>query len=115
MKALGTRWESDVVRFINESWGETTLAACRLVQTGSSDQGDIKCGSFILQARDRAQLDLSGSVDDAHSQLATYQRLHPSGEAEYGAAVIKRRRRGIAEGYVVLTLADFAKLLGELA
>jgi hypothetical protein len=95
------------VRFLGDK-------AQRLVQTGSSDQGDIRVGSFILQARDRAQIDLSGSLDDAHAQLLTFKRLHPAELVDYCAAVIKRRRRGIGEGYVVLTLADFARLLGDL-
>jgi hypothetical protein len=114
-KAKGTRWESDIVRFINATWGETTLEAQRLVQTGSSDQGDIKVGPFILQAKDQAQYNLSGAVDDVTLQVVTYQRVHPGTDAKHGAAVIKRRRRGTAEGYVVMTLAEFTRLLGELA
>jgi hypothetical protein len=113
-KAKGTRWESDIVRYLNVLWGETTLEAQRLVQTGVADQGDIKVGRFILQARDRAQIDLSGSVDDARIQLANYRKVHPGTDAQYSAAVIKRRRRDTAGGYVVMTLGEFVGLLGEL-
>lgn len=112
-RAKGTRWESDIVRFLNEHIVQ--LHAERLVQTGSSDQGDIVVGPFVLQAKDQAAYNLSGSVDDGHNQLLHYQRVHPGEDAKYSAAVIKRRRRGTAEGYVVLTLADFARLLEELA
>jgi hypothetical protein len=104
-RAKGTRWESDITRFLNHHDAE------RLVQTGASDQGDIRVLDWILQARDRAAIDLSGSVDDAHAQLLTYQRLHPGEGVKFSAAVIKRRRRGVADGYVVLTLADFERLL----
>ena len=111
-KAKGTRWESDIVNFLNTIG--TFAEARRLVQTGSSDQGDIRVDNFILQARDRAQIDLSGSVDDAHQQLVHFQKLHPGEGVDHCAAVIKRRRRGIAEGYVVMTLVDFASILEEL-
>ena len=102
-KAKGTRWESDIVRYLGTD-------AERLVQTGSSDQGDIKVGRFIVQARDRAQIDLSGSVDDARNQLAHYQRVHPTSDAAFSVAVIKRRRRGIDESYVVMTLEQFNRV-----
>jgi len=107
-KARGTRFESDIVRYLD---GHDVV---RLVQTGSSDQGDIRVNDFILQAKDRAQMDLSGSIDDAHTQLAHYQKLHPGEGVDYCAAVLKRRRRGIAETYVVITLADFSRLLTKL-
>ena len=112
-KAKGTRWESDVVRFLNSA--AVAEEAERLVQTGVKDQGDVRVGPFILQCKDRAQIDLSGSVDDGHTQLLSYQRGHPGTHARYSAAVIKHRRRGVGEGYVVLTLADFTRLLGELS
>ena len=111
-KAIGTRWESAIVTYLNEHGDHH---AERLVQTGSSDQGDIRVGDFILQARDRAQIDLSGSVDDGHTQLLNYQRGHTGTDAKYSVAVIKRRRRGTAEGYVVMTLDQFADIVEELA
>ena len=115
-KAKGTRWESDIVTFLNAVMGQHfTLRAERLVQTGSSDQGDIRVGDFILQARDRAQIDLSGSVDDGHTQLINYQRVHPGTDTKYSVAVIKRRRRGTNQGYVVMTLDQFADIVEELA
>jgi len=116
-KAKGTRWESDIVRYLNEALrpagvldGEAPDHAQRLVQTGVSDQGDIRVGRFILQAKDQAAYDLSGAVDDARNQLAHYQLWHPTSDAAFSAAVIKRRRRGTAEGYVVMTLEQFARL-----
>jgi 2-phospho-L-lactate transferase/gluconeogenesis factor (CofD/UPF0052 family) len=102
-RAKGTRFESDIVRYLG-------TGAERLVQTGSSDQGDIKYGRFILQAKDQAQYNLSGAVDDARNQLAHYQRVHPTSDAAFSVAVIKRRRRGIAEGYVVMTLEQFNRV-----
>ena len=109
-RAKGTRWESDIVKYLDAMGANVQ----RLVQTGSSDQGDIRADNFILQARDRAQIDLSGSIDDAHQQLAHFQKLHPGEGVDNCAAVIKRRRRGISEGYVVMTLIDFARVLNIL-
>ena len=66
-------------------------------------------------AAEVAGIDLSGAVDDARNQLAHYQRVHPTSDAAFSVAVIKRRRRGTAEGYVVMTLEQFARLQTHLS
>lgn len=111
-KAKGTRFESAIVNYIN-GVGDIPIGARRIVQTGAQDSGDIIAGRWIIQAKDRAQLDMSGSLDAAHKQRVHYAHGHPHEQADYAVAILKRRAHGIGDSYVVIDLATFTRLLQE--
>jgi len=109
-KARGTAWESAVVTYLR-----TALECCdgtaddvrRQVQMGRHDIGDIHAAPFALEAKNEKTITLASYVDQA-------EREAKNAGLPYGAAVVKRRGKGVASGYVVLSLATFAAVLGEL-
>ena len=105
-KAKGTAFESA----IRDHLKANGIPAYRPAQEGYKDVGDLHGVSpFILQAKNYKDLAsaLREGVDGANKQ-----RLH-AGE-RWGAAVIKRARKGTADAYVVMDLATFTEVLAEL-
>ena len=71
----------------------------------ADDVGDlVGVPGFVIQCRNTQRIDLAGAVDAAEAQ-----RGHAG--ARFGAAVVKRRGRGAADAYVVVSLSTFAELL----
>lgn len=103
-KAKGTAWETAIERYL---WAAGHGDARRQVQRGTKDVGDIHVRNVALQAKDVAAHDLAGWCDDVRAQAANAGLPH-------GAVVVKRRRRGIGEGYVVMSLATFASMLHDM-
>lgn len=93
-KVKGTRWESAVRDY---------LIACgravfRPALHGSVDKGDLfGIPDWTLQCRDTAKLDFAGAVDDARKQAG-------AAGTRYFVAIVKRRRKGVAEAYAVMPL-----------
>ena len=80
----------------------------RMAQTGEFDAGDLGGISEVaFECRDRNRLTLAENVDDANSRAINKK-------AKYGVTVMKRRGRKAADGYVVMDLATFARLLADL-
>lgn len=102
-KRKGTRWESDIVRFLH---GEGFPEARRVVQTGRADTGDIHVRDFVVQAK--AYRSIVDGIRDGITGAAE-QRVNAG--LDYGVAIVKRPGKGVGDGYVVLTLAEFARLL----
>lgn len=103
-KRKGTQWESDVVKYLK---GNGVPTAHRVAQTGRFDSGDIHgVGAFVLQAKnyDNLATGLRLGVAGARSQAAVAG--YP-----YGAAVVKRRGKGAADGYVVMDLETFTRFI----
>lgn len=98
-KDRGTRWETEVVRYLR-GWG---FPARRVAQTGAYDEGDIHgVPDVVIQAKDVARHDLAGWCDDVAAQAS--QAHIPD-----GAVVIKRRGRSAARAYVVEDLETWAR------
>jgi len=71
---------------------------------GKDDKGDLfGLPGWTLQCRDTAKIDLAGAVDDARQQAV-------NGRTPFFAAIVKRRRRGVDEAYVVMPLDVFAAI-----
>ena len=97
-KAKGTRWETEVVRFLQEAGHP----AHRRPQQGAKDVGDIGgVPGWTLEAKSVKEIRLAEFLDQANREA-----VH-AGDP-YGAAVIKRRGRPVQDGYVVMDLATFA-------
>ena len=105
-KAKGTAWEGAVCAFLRSA-GFTEVF--RLAPGGEHDAGDVGgLPDWALECRDRGRIDLAGDVRDAE------MRAVKKG-CRFGAAVIKKRRAHVADGYVVMSLALFVEVLDELA
>lgn len=102
--AKGKRFEKAVLDFLARRHGRD---ARRPHQEGFKDVGDIHLEPFALQAKDEARHDFSGYVRDAQLQ-AGHAGL------PWGAAVVKRRRAGIGDAYVVMTLETFSAAVDRL-
>ena len=106
-KAKGTRWESAIAAFLREVL--TRLQVWKPRAEGLRDVGDIHVPPFVLQAKD-------------YKDVATALRVGVAGAEEqarnadlpYGAAVLKTRGKGPAEGRVVMSLATFRRALVRL-
>lgn len=110
-KIRGTRWETDLVRYLTAMFGgRYGLAPRRVAQEGFKDSGDLHgLSPFIAQAKnyksweEAIRLGLDG---------AEKQKRH-AGEP-FGVAFVKRVRRPAGGGYAIMTVATFAKLLLRL-
>jgi Holliday junction resolvase len=104
-KRKGTAWERAVQDYLNEAGVWTR----RMPPSGSKDVGDLQAEDrdgdlFIVECKATKAIDLAGAVKEAQVEAE-------NAGATYGVAAIKRRQKGVAEGYVVMTLADFAELV----
>lgn len=106
-KAKGTRWEGDVVALLKDAG----LKVYKPRQEGFRDVGDIHAPPFALQAKAYADV-VSGLREGLNG--AVVQVGHAGEGFEYGAAVVKRPRKGTGEGYFVMRLSDAARLMKRL-
>jgi hypothetical protein len=110
-KQAGTKFESDVVRYLRERLGDDRIE--RRAKSGAKDRGDIAgvrtaLGErVVIECKDVARLNLSGWVDEADIERG-------NDDAAVGMVAHKRRGYGPAQmggTYVTMTLDDFAALL----
>jgi len=109
-KRKGTAWERAVQDYLTAVMG---CAVHRMPPSGSKDVGDLQFTDrdgdlVVIEAKATKALDLAGAVEEARAEAI-------NAGAAYGVAVIKRRQHGVAAGYVVMTLADFAALAAPSA
>jgi len=105
-KARGTAWEGAVCAFLRSAGFSEVF---RMAPGGEHDAGDVGgLPDWALECRDTARIDLAGDVKDA--ELRAVKK-----GCKYGAAVIKKRRAPVGDGYVVMSLVLFTEVLDELA
>lgn len=105
-KRRGTEWETAVTRYLRED-DPAADDIRRVAQTGRLDTGDIHALPFVLECKNVAKIDLAAFVDQADREAANARQ-------PYGAAVVKRRGKGVAAGYAVMSLATFRRLLRDV-
>jgi Holliday junction resolvase len=104
-KQRGTRFETALVGFLRE---HGFPFARRLALAGGSDLGDLSLGDqpsggpVVIEAKDHAKIDLAGFVDEMLAECA-------NADNDYGVVVVKRRRKGIEDSYVVTTLGQWTR------
>lgn len=110
-KAKGTKWETDLVRSLGAFFGgRFGLAPRRVAQEGFKDTGDLHgLDPFIGQAKNWKSWE-----DAIREGLDGAQKQKDHAGAEYGVALVKRVRRGVGDGYAVMTVGTFARLLLRL-
>jgi hypothetical protein len=104
-KQKGTAWESAIVAYLREHHDP---GARRNVQMGARDIGDID--GYYLHALE-AKAEKSITLADYIAQ-ANRERIHAG--MPFGCAVVKRRMKGVADGYVVRDLATDVRLMNRL-
>lgn len=104
-KRRGTEWETAVVRYLREHVPGHDIR--RVAQTGVKDVGDIHAWPFVLECKNERTFRPAAWV-----QQATEEAEHAG--APYGVAVAKQRGKGPGHGYVIMSLATFTRILGEI-
>lgn len=113
-KAKGSRFESQVCDTL-QGMG---VKAKRLPRAGVNDIGDaafpLSKGTLVLELKARRQIDLAQFVRESLIESANYEAKYPAEAPAFGAAVVKRRQKGIDESYVVMQLDEFVQMLQEV-
>ncbi|MFF9525403.1 hypothetical protein ACF1DV_25990 [Streptomyces achromogenes] len=104
-KKKGTEWESAVVGYLREHHNP---GARRNVQMGARDIGDID-GYYLhaLEAKAEKEITLASYIAQANKEA-----IHAG--QPFGCAVVKRRMKGVADGYVVRDLRTDVRLVSRL-
>jgi len=104
-KAKGSQWERDIAKYLVEAG--FIYAERRYGAGNTQDKGDINgLPGLVIEAKNHKTMDFAGWLREA-------ERERQNAKADYGIVVAKRRGKGAAEAYVVMTLADFARLWRE--
>tara|TARA_B100000586_G_C19976403_1_gene370049 strand:- start:430 stop:804 length:375 start_codon:yes stop_codon:yes gene_type:complete len=107
-KQKGTAWETECVRYLQSYTGAEFM---RLPLTGTKDIGDIRCldlPEFVFECKNRK--DALSSLSEIMRETEQ-ERLNA--EANFAAALVKRRNFGTGGAYVVMELHNFAQLIKE--
>lgn len=107
-KRKGTTWESAIVTFLNGRLGTTPadgeLFVRRQAQHGVKDIGDLHAVPFCIEAKDEAKHTFSEYIRQANKEAQN------SG-LPFGVAVVKKRNANVKDGYAVMDLDTFARVL----
>ncbi|MFF9129149.1 hypothetical protein [Streptomyces sp. NPDC014806] len=104
-KTKGSAWERAIVDFLRSAgWPH----AERRLAGSAIDRGDIAgIVGVVIEAKNTTRLDLAGWIDEAERERA-------NDNAFLGVVWHKRRGKASAgDGYVTMTGAAFAELLGD--
>ena len=104
-KAKGTAWESAIVGYLREHHNP---GVHRNVQMGARDIGDID-GYYLhaLEAKAEKSITLADYIAQANREA-----VHAG--QPFGCAVVKRRMKGVADGYVVRDVRTDVRLINRL-
>ena len=104
-KAKGSRWESAVRDFLADRLG---VRVERVPAGASLDRGDLTgVDGWAVECKDVARLDLAGWMDEATAEAGNV------GVGVWPVVVLKRRRKPVADGYVVMPLWVWAEVLAK--
>lgn len=112
-KAKGTRYESDIVDYLNSRG----LRARRLVRTGAKDTGDVEwptpAGNIVIEAKARRTMALAEWIAEAEVEAVNYTEKYK--HAAFPVVVSKRRGKGTHLSYAVMSLDSLIELVEELS
>ena len=107
-KQKGTAWETECVRYL-ESY--TKHEFMRLPLVGTKDVGDIRCHDlpeFVFECKNRKD-----ALSSLSQIMKETEQERVNAEADFAAAIVKRRNFGTGGAYVVMELHNFAQLIKE--
>lgn len=102
-RARGTRWETAIVDYLRANgWPYVE----RRARNGAKDRGDIAgIPGLVVEAKSTNRIELAAWVGEAETE-------RDNDGAQYGVVWAKRKgRQSAADGYVVMSGAQFAALL----
>jgi predicted lipoprotein len=103
-KAKGTAWESSVVEYLRDHGHPY---AERRALTGSADKGNVSgIPGVVVECKNAKTVTLGAYADEVKVETA-------NAGASLGVAVVKRRNRGPADAYVVMSLEQFAAMIAD--
>ena len=103
-KAKGTRFEREVADYL----AEVIPGVDRKALHGGADHGDIaNVPGWALECKATKALDLGGAIDEARVEAK-------NSKSQWFAAIVKRRHKGTAEAYVVMTLEQYRRLVPSI-
>jgi hypothetical protein len=104
-KRKGSAFELDVVRYLQANghpYAERTYGAGR-----PDDRGDIDgIPGWCIEAKNHKAIDLAAWCSEATTEAVNARR-------HWWAVIAKRRNKPVCDSYVVMTLAQFALLVGD--
>lgn len=122
-RAKGTDWERRVRHYLNsflgqyrDGWEDAGYPwkdprdpnnVTRPAQTGAKDVGDLHAWPVVLEAKAEREFRLPAYVSQA-------KREAENAGFPYGVAVVKAPRKKTEQGYVVMDLETFARILADL-
>lgn len=99
----GTRFETEVVRYLHEMGFDCERRAL----AGALDKGDISgIPGWTLECKNERTITLAKYMDEVNYETV-------NARTPYGAAIVKRRNKGVADAYVVMPLYQFRLLLAK--
>jgi Holliday junction resolvase len=99
-RAKGTRFESEVVEYLK---AHGFPHAERRAMHGTMDKGDIAgVAGVVIECKAEQSITLSEYMDEVADEVL-------NAGARCGVAVVKRRRRGVSEAYVIQPLEQWVK------
>ena len=107
-KQKGTAWETECVRYLQSYTGSEFM---RLPLVGTKDVGDIRCldlPEFVFECKNRKD-----ALSSLSQIMKETEQERINAEADFGAAIVKRRNFGTGGAYVVMELHNFAQLIKE--
>jgi hypothetical protein len=101
----GSAFENEIVRFLRSHgfpFAERAYGAGR-----PDDRGDIDgVPGFVLEAKCHKSMDLAGWANEAAAEAQ-------NARCSWWAVIAKRRGKPVEDAYVVMPLAQFARLLAD--
>jgi hypothetical protein len=95
-KVKGTRWESDVGRYL----GVERIGAIY----GNKDQGDLNDPDWVIECKNELRIDLAGYMDQL---IAEWDN---AGCKRWAVAIVKRRHKPVKDAYAVMPLWVYREL-----
>ena len=108
-KALGTEWETDVVRYTKTQLGDERIE--RRALHGSKDMGDIH---GLFAHGHEGIIECKRDRDMGAAALAEYQRQtldeRENADADFALLVVKNFNHSVGEAFCWVTLRDLARI-----
>jgi len=104
-KAKGSQYERDVAKYFNENG--FPFVERRGLAGQQFDKGDLTgIPGLVMELKNHKTLNLAGWIGEAEKE-------RENAKAKFGVVIAKRRGKGAADSYVVMTLKTFIEILED--